>query len=67
MTPDGRVIYAGAEATYAIDAQTLRVVRRYPVGGLDVGHQPRRRHARARRATTEAFACSTSAPGACGA
>ena len=37
------------EATYAIDADTLRVVRRYPVGAVSTGYQPRRRHARARR------------------
>ena len=39
MTPDGRVIYAG-DATYAIDAETLRVVRRYPVGGCTSGISP---------------------------
>ncbi len=31
--PDGRVLYATGDATYAIDPETLRVVRRYPVGG----------------------------------
>jgi WD40 repeat protein len=40
MTPDGRVIYAGRDATYAIDAKTLRVVRRYPVGGWTSGISP---------------------------
>jgi WD40 repeat protein/DNA-binding SARP family transcriptional activator len=37
-TPDGRVIWTGNHATYVIDPQTLRVVRRYPVGGrtLDI-------------------------------
>jgi WD40 repeat protein/DNA-binding SARP family transcriptional activator len=33
-TPDGRTLYtASDEATYAIDADKLRVVRRYPIGG----------------------------------
>ena len=31
--PDGRLLYATRDATYAIDPETLRVVRRYPVGG----------------------------------
>ena len=30
---DGQLIYGGEEATYAIDPDTLRVSRRYPVGG----------------------------------
>ena len=33
MAPDGRLLVSTTRATYAIDAQTLRVVRRYPVGG----------------------------------
>ena len=40
MTPDGRVIVAGANTTYAIDAETLRVVRRYPVGAFTLGISP---------------------------
>ena len=31
------LIYGGREATYAIDAETLRVVRRYPVGAYTTG------------------------------
>ena len=37
VTPNGRVIYTGAGRTYEIDAQTLRTVRRYPVGGRSSG------------------------------
>ena len=36
-TPHGRLIYGGREATYAIDAETLRLVRRYPVGAYTTG------------------------------
>jgi WD40 repeat protein len=36
-TLDGRVLVASEEATYAIDADTLRVVRRYPVGANTTG------------------------------
>ncbi len=36
-TPDDRLVVASDEATYAIDAQTLRVVRRYPVGAFTTG------------------------------
>jgi WD40 repeat protein/DNA-binding SARP family transcriptional activator len=32
-TPDGPLLYPTPEATYAIDPETLRTVRRYPVGG----------------------------------
>jgi WD40 repeat protein len=32
--PDGRLLYATRDATYAIDPEALRVVRRYPVGGV---------------------------------
>ena len=35
--PDGRLLYATPDATYAIDPKALRVVRRYPVGGLSAG------------------------------
>ena len=40
MTQGGRLIYAASDATYAIDAQTLRVVRRYPVGAWTSGISP---------------------------
>jgi WD40 repeat protein/DNA-binding SARP family transcriptional activator len=36
-TPDGRVLYTTSDATYAIDPEALRVVRRYPVGGRSAG------------------------------
>ena len=36
-TTDGRLLYGGRETTYAIDEETLRVVRRYPVGGFRTG------------------------------
>ena len=64
-TPDGRLLVASHEAIYAIDTDTLRVVRRYPVGAfstLSAPTAPRSRSA----ARTEAFACSTSPPGGCG-
>ena len=32
-TPDGRLLVTSEETTFAIDAETLRAVRRYPVGG----------------------------------
>jgi WD40 repeat protein/DNA-binding SARP family transcriptional activator len=32
-TPDGRLVIAGEDTTFVIDAETLRVIRRYPVGG----------------------------------
>jgi WD40 repeat protein len=40
MTPDGRLLIASNKATYAIDADTLRVVRRYPVGGYTTAVSP---------------------------
>ena len=36
-TPDGRLLVSSDRATYAVDAETLRVVRRYPVGALTNG------------------------------
>jgi WD40 repeat protein/DNA-binding SARP family transcriptional activator len=36
-TPEGRLLYPTPKTTYAIDAETLRVVRRYPLGGLSAG------------------------------
>ena len=36
-TPDGRLLVASDEQTYSIDADTLRVVRRYPVGAFSTG------------------------------
>jgi WD40 repeat protein/DNA-binding SARP family transcriptional activator len=35
--PDGRLYYANGERTYAIDPETLRVVRSYPAGGRSAG------------------------------
>jgi WD40 repeat protein/DNA-binding SARP family transcriptional activator len=40
LTPDGRLLIASNNATYAIDADTLRVVRRYPVGAYTTGVSP---------------------------
>jgi DNA-binding SARP family transcriptional activator/WD40 repeat protein len=40
LSPDGRLIVATDEATYAIDAETLRVIRRYPVGALSAALSP---------------------------
>jgi WD40 repeat protein len=39
-TRDGRLLFADPETNYAIDAQTLRVLRRYPVGGFTTGISP---------------------------
>jgi WD40 repeat protein/DNA-binding SARP family transcriptional activator len=39
-TPDGRLLYAGAETTYSIDPKTLRVLRRYPIGAYTTGISP---------------------------
>ena len=36
-TPDGRLLVSSDRATYAVDAEALRVVRRYPVGALTNG------------------------------
>jgi len=36
MSPDGRLLVSTDRATYARDAETLRVIRRYPVSGGDV-------------------------------
>ena len=36
MSPDGRLLVSTDRATYARDAETLRVIRRYPVGGGSV-------------------------------
>jgi DNA-binding SARP family transcriptional activator/WD40 repeat protein/energy-coupling factor transporter ATP-binding protein EcfA2 len=37
LSPDGRLLVSSDRATYAVDAETLRVVRRYPVGALTNG------------------------------
>jgi WD40 repeat protein len=34
MSPDGRLLVSTDEATYAVNAKTLRVVREYPVGAV---------------------------------
>jgi WD40 repeat protein/DNA-binding SARP family transcriptional activator len=39
-SPDRRLLVASDEATYAVDAETLRVVRRYPVGALSAAISP---------------------------
>jgi WD40 repeat protein/DNA-binding SARP family transcriptional activator/DNA polymerase III delta prime subunit len=36
-SPDGRLVVSSDKATYVVDAETLRVVRRYPVGALTAG------------------------------
>jgi DNA-binding SARP family transcriptional activator/WD40 repeat protein len=36
-SPDGRLLVSSDRATYAVDAETLRVERRYPVGALTAG------------------------------
>ena len=33
-TPDGRMVYAADDVTHVVDGRTLRVRRRYPVGGF---------------------------------
>jgi hypothetical protein len=38
--PEGPPLYPAREATYAIDPQTLRAVRRYPVGGSTAAISP---------------------------
>jgi WD40 repeat protein len=40
MSPDGRLLASSDRATYAIDAETLRVVRRYPFGAFSSGISP---------------------------
>ena len=35
MTPDGRLLVSTDRGVKALDADTLRVIRRYPVGGGD--------------------------------
>src|SRR5215211_2943882 len=40
MSPDGRLFASSGHATYAIDAQTLDVVRRYPVGSFSSAISP---------------------------
>jgi WD40 repeat protein/DNA-binding SARP family transcriptional activator len=40
MSPDGRLFASSDRATYAIDAETLRVVRRYPFGAFSSGISP---------------------------
>ena len=66
MSPDGRLLVSSDRATYAIDAETLSLVRRYPVGW----RAPRRSAptaARSRsRTPTAAFACSISPRDGCG-
>jgi DNA-binding SARP family transcriptional activator/WD40 repeat protein len=37
LSPDGRLLVSSDKATYAVDAGSLRVVRRYPVGALTAG------------------------------
>jgi WD40 repeat protein len=39
-TSNQRLVYADPDATYVIDAQTLRVLRRYPVGAYTTGISP---------------------------
>jgi WD40 repeat protein len=39
-TSDGRLLYADSETTYAIDAETLHVLRRYPVGAFTTSLSP---------------------------
>ena len=36
-SPDGHLVVSSDKATYAVDAETLRVVRRYRVGALTAG------------------------------
>ena len=40
MSPRGRLLASSDRATYAIDAETLRVVRRYPVGAFSSAISP---------------------------
>jgi DNA-binding SARP family transcriptional activator/WD40 repeat protein len=37
LSPDGRLVVSSDKATYAVDAESLRVTRRYPVGALTAG------------------------------
>jgi WD40 repeat protein len=39
-TSDGRLLYANADTTFAIDAETLRIVRRYPGGAFTTEISP---------------------------
>ena len=64
MTPDGRLLVSTDRGVKAIDAETLRVIRRYPVCGV-AAVSPDGRTA-AIGPPTGAFACSTSPPEGCG-
>ena len=66
MTPDGRLLVRSERGVKALDAETLRVIRRYPFRGGAGARQPRRAHPRDRRPPTGALACSTSPPEGCG-
>ena len=65
MTPDGRLLVSTDRGVKALDAETLRVIRRYPVGGGG-RRQPRRAHRSRSGRPTGALACSTSPPEGCG-
>ena len=65
MTPDGRLLVSTDRGVKALDAETLRVIRRYPVGG-GRRPQPRRAHPAISASPTGALACSTSPLEGCG-
>ncbi len=64
MSPDGRLLASIGRTTYAIDAETLRVIRRYPVRGRRTPSAPT--GAPPRWPPAGAFACSTSPLEECG-
>ena len=66
MTPDGRLLVSTDRGVKALDAETLRVIRRYPVGAALAAVSPDGRTARDRAPPTGALACSTSPLEGCG-
>ena len=65
VTPDGRVLVAADRGVKALDAETLRVIRRYPFRGDPDAVSPDGRTL-AIEPPTGALACSTSPPEGCG-
>ena len=61
VTPDGRLTVHADRGVKALDAESLRVIRRYPVRGSANAVSPDGRTSRS-RPPTGALACSTSPP-----
>ena len=65
VTPDGRLLVHSDRGVKALDAETLRVIRRYPVRGDAAPSAPTGAPSRS-SPPTGALACSTSPPEGCG-